>query len=282
MSRQSNIKWRIQDERELAQVARDFNRKLSRLIDANPNNASIYPKFYNPATQQLESEISISNLKELIATRADYNRYVNMLKRFLKEGAEDVVDAPGNDYGTKTTRWHIQEMSRLKGNVNRKKKARLEEFKNIEMASSQGSLGYSLGDRFGMGLASRNQLSPTKAFTPSQSQSDINYKLSSLMKQSKSSYYRDKAQILKDNYIRELERNYNRKDVAGVIKVIKKMDNELFVLKFEAHGDKMELVYPPERGTSEYQANVEELVGYWISSNPIQLTPAVISTLLNL
>ena len=30
MSRQSNIKWRIQDERELAQVARDFNRKLDR------------------------------------------------------------------------------------------------------------------------------------------------------------------------------------------------------------------------------------------------------------
>ena len=133
-----------------------------------------------------------------------------------------------------------------------------------------------------MGLASRNQLSPTKAFTPSQSQADINYKLSSLIKQSKSSYYRDKAQILKDNYVRELERNYNRKDVAKVIDVINKMDNELFVLKFEAHGDKMELAYPPERGTSEYQANVEELVGYWISSSPIQLTPAILSTLLNL
>lgn len=282
MSRQSNIKWRIQDERELAQVARDFNRKLSRLIDANPANASIYPKFYNPATQQLESEISISNLKELITTRADYNRYVNMLKRFLREGAEDIVDAPGNDYGTKTTRWHIQEMNRLKGNVNRKREARLEEFKAIEMTSSEGSLGYSLGDRFGMGLASRSQLSPTKAFTPSQGQADINFKLSSLMKQSKSSYYRDKVQILKDNYIRELERNYNRRDVSGVIDVINKMDNELFVLKFEAHGDKMELVYPPEKGTPEYQANVEELVGYWISSNPVQLTPAVVSTLLNL
>ena len=282
MSRQSNIKWRIQDERELAQVARDFNRKLSRLIDANPNNVNIYPQFYNPATQQLESEVSISNLKELITTRADYNRYVNMLKRFLKDGAETIVDAPGNDYGTKTTKWHIQEMNRLKGNVNRKKEARLEEFKDIEMASSEGSLGYSLGDRFGMGLASRNQLSPTRAFTPSQSQADINFKLSSLIKQSKTTYYSDKAQILKNNYVRELERNFNRKDVAKVIDVINKMDNELFVLKFEAHGDKLELVYPPERGTPEYQANVDELVGYWISSNPIQLTPAILSTLLNL
>ena len=54
MSRQSNIKWRIQDERELAQVARDFNRKLDRLVQDNPKLAYIYPKFYNDKTKQLE------------------------------------------------------------------------------------------------------------------------------------------------------------------------------------------------------------------------------------
>ena len=43
------------------------------------------------------------------------------------------------------------------------------------------------------------------------------------------------------------------------------MDNEEFVLKFEAHGDGMEMVYPPERGTSEYEANLEELKRYWMS-----------------
>ena len=41
------------------------------------------------------------------------------------------------------------------------------------------------------------------------------------------------------------------------------MDNEEFVLKFEAHGDGMEMVYPPERGTPEYEANLEELRTYW-------------------
>ena len=282
MSKQYNIKWRLKDERELGQVARDFNRKLGRLIDANPRAKNILPQFYNPSTQQLESEISVNTLKSLITTRADYNRYIGMLKRFLKEGAEEIVDAPGNQYGTKTTKWHIQEMGRLKGIVNRRKQERLDLFKDIEMASSEGSLGYSLGERFGMGLASRNQLSPTNSFTPSQTQADVNFKLSSLMKQSKTEYYNEKDEILKNNYIRELERNFNREDVADVINAIRNMDNDLFVLKFEAHGDAMEMVYPPERGTPEYEAYVEELRSYWLNTNPLQLTPAILGTLLNM
>ena len=282
MSKQYNIKWRLEDERELGQVARDFNRKLGRLLDANPKSKNVLPQFYNPLTNQLESEISVTTLKSLISTRADYNRYIGMLKRFLKEGAEEIVDAPGNQYGTKTTRWHIQEMGRLKGIVNRRKQERLEMFKDIEMASSEGSLGYSLGERFGMGLAARNQLSPTNSFTPSQTQIDVNFKLSSLMKQSKTEYYNEKDAILKNNYIREIERNFNREDVADVIKAIRNMDDDLFVLKFEAHGDGMEMVYPPERGTPEYEANVEELSNYWLNTDALQLTPAILATLLNM
>ena len=263
-------------------MARDFNRKLGRLIDADPKTKNILPQFYNPSTQQLESEISVNTLKCLITTRADYNRYIGMLKRFLKEGAEEIVDAPGNQYGTKTTKWHIQEMGRLKGIVNRRKQERLEMFKDIEMASSEGSLGYSLGERFGMGLASRNQLSPTNSFTPSQTQTDVNFKLSSLMKQSKTEYYNEKDELLKNNYIRELERNFNREDVSDIINAIRNMDNDLFVLKFEAHGDRMEMVYPPERGTPEYKAHVEELRNYWLNTNALQLTPAILGTLLNM
>lgn len=282
MPKQYNIKWRIEDERKLSKVARDFNNKLNRLIDKNPNNKNILPQFYNPDTKQLESQITVATLKSLITSRSDYNRYVGMLERFLKEGAEEIVDAPENQYGSKTTRWHIQEMGRLKGIANRRKQERLESFKDIQMASSEGELGYSLGERFGMGLASRNQLTPTNSFTPSQTQIDINFKLSSLMKQSKSSYYNEKDLILKNNYIRELERNFNRSDVADVINAIKSMDNDLFVLKFEAHGDEMEMVYPPAKGTSEYQAYVEELRNYWINTNALQLTPAILATLLNI
>ena len=264
MSRSHNIRWRLQDERELASVARDVNRKLGRLLDQNPKIGSVLPQFYNPSTEQLESWVNVENLKQLISTRRDYNRYLGMLKRFTREGAEEIVDAPDNEYGTRTTRWHIDEMKRLEKIVNRKKKIRLKEIENVEMASGEGKLGYTVGERFGMGTAERNQLTPSRAFTPSQGQQDINFKLGSLMKQSGSNYYKEKDALLKENFIRELQRNYNRDDVKDVIRSIKKMDDRVFALKFVAHGDKMEQVYPPERGTPEYQANVEELKAYYV------------------
>lgn len=282
MSKRYNIKWRLEDERELASVARDFNRKLGRLIDKNPKLSSILPQFYNPSTEQLESSVNVNNLKQVITTRRDYNRILNMLKRFLKEGAEEIVDAPGNEYGSRTTKWHIREMGRLKAIVNQRKKLRLEDINAIEMASSEGKLGYTVGERFGMGSAARNQLTPSQSFTPSQSQKDINFKLASLMKQSDTGYYNEKDAILKENFIRELKRNYNRKDVKKVISAIQEMDNDLFVVKFEAHGDKMEQVYPPELGTPEYESNVEELNSYWLESGEIELTPAILATLLNM
>lgn len=265
MSRQSNIKWRIQDERELAQVARDFNSKVSGLIKSNPSLKSVLPKFYNPSTQQLESEVAVTTLKSVISSRSDYKRVINMLKAFMKEGAEDIVDAPDNDYETKTTRWHVQVMNRLANTSNRRKKERLDKLKDVEMRLGKEGLGYTIGERFGMGTASKVQLSPTKPFTPSQTSIDINFKLSSLLKQNKANYYRDKDKELKENFIREIKRNYGRKDAGDVIKSIREMDNEEFVLKFEAHGDGMEMVYPPERGTPEYEANLEELRTYWTS-----------------
>lgn len=265
MSRQSNIKWRIQDERELAQVARDFNRKVNGLIKSNPDMKSVLPKFYNPLTQQLESEVTVSTLKSVIGSRNDYKRVIRMLKGFMKEGAEEVIDAPDNEYGTKTTKWQTQVMNRLANTSNRRKRERLDKIKDVEMRLGNEGLGYTIGERFGMGAASKVQLSPTKPFTPSQTSRDINFKLSSLLKQNKSNYYKEKDRELKENFIKEIKRNYGSKDAGDVIKSIQEMDNEEFVLKFEAHGDGMEMVYPPERGTSEYEANLEELKRYWMS-----------------
>lgn len=265
MSRQSNIKWRIQDERELAQVARDFNRKLDRLVENNPKNASALPKFYNAATDRLESYIAVENLKTLITSRADYNRIVNMLKRFMREGAEEIIDAPENEYGTRVTKWQAQEMNRLASAVNRGKAKRLAEVEKLEMETGSGKLGYTLGDRFGMGLASKVQLAPTKAFVPSQVSRDINFKFGSLLKQRDSGYYKNKDAALKANFIRELERNYAKKDIKDVIKAIKETPDDVFVLKFEAHGDGFEIAYPMENNSDEYEGFIEELKAYWIT-----------------
>ena len=282
MSKQYNIKWRVQDEKELRRVARNFNDKLRRLVKANPENKNILPQFYNENTDQFESRITVETLKGLIQTRQDFNRQLNMLKRFSKRGAERIVEAPENEYGTKTTLWQRQETARMVGLVNRRRQERLDRLNLVEMANSEGKLGYTLGQMFGMGLASVNKLKPTKAFTKSQSQTDLKYKLRSLMGESRKNYYRDRDQLLKDNYIKALTENYAESDIRDVISAIRSMDSDLFVLKFEARGDKFEMAYPPDRGSEEYNNYVSELKGYWLKTDSLlDLSTALTSTLLN-
>ena len=141
MSGSYNIKWREQDEKELRRVVRNFNNKLQRLVKKSPENKNILPQFYNEDAQQFESRLTIDMLKGLIQTRADYNRELNMLKRFSKRGAERIVEAPDNTYGSKTTVWQKQEMGRMAGLVNRRRQERLDKLNLVEMMDSQGSNG---------------------------------------------------------------------------------------------------------------------------------------------
>ena len=280
MPKQYNIKWRVKDEQELRRVARNFNDKLRRLIKAHPENRNILPQFYNPSKDQFESRITVENLKQLIQTRADYNRYLNMLERFSERGAERIIDAPTNEYGSKTTVWQKQEVARLVAIVNKKRQERLDALNLVEMANAEGKLGYTLGEMFGMGLASVNKLAPTKGYTKGQSQTDIKYKLRALLNESRSRYHADRDKILKENYITSLEENYNKKDIQDVIAKIRGMDMDLFVLKFEAKGDAFEFSYPPDKDT--YEQYLSELKGYWLGNTSItELSTALTSTLLN-
>lgn len=265
MPKQSNIKWRVQDEQELRRVARNFNDKLRRLVKENPQNKNILPQFYNERTDQFESRITIKTLKDMIGTRSDYNRTLNMLKRFSRKGAETIIEAPDNEYGTKTTKWQRQETARLTAIVNRKRQERLDRLNMVEMMNSQGKLGYTVGQMFGMGLASKNKLSKTKGFTPSQTQTDVKWKFRGLLTESEQKYYADRDRILKDNYIRTLEQNYCKEDIQDVIDAIKRMNHETFILKFEAKGDAFEFAYPPD--SEQYKAYLSELKGYWLNTN---------------
>ena len=281
MSRQYNIKWREQDEKELRRVARNFNAKLNRLVKTHPENANILPKFWNDKTGEFEQKITMDNLHSMIETRKDYNRIIRMLKRFSERGAEEIVEIPGNEYNTKTTKWMMNEMNRMRGIVNVKRQVRLDDLTNLEMMNASGLLGYTLGQRFGMGLASKNQLSPTKSFTRGQSQKDVYAKWRSLLGESKSKYHEDRDEFLKENYIKELQKNYDVDDIKEVIDAIKKMDAGMFYLKFEARGDRFESAYPPDRGSEEYWGYVEELQNYWMDEfTPLDIRP-YLTTLLN-
>lgn len=281
MPRQYNIKWREQDEKELRRVVRNFNDKLRRLVKKNPANSNILPQFWNEKTQEFENRITIEQIKELIGTRQDYNRQLNMLKRFSRRGAERIVET-GSDYGARTTKWQEQEQKRLVQTINRRRKARLDTLNAIEVMNASGKLGYTLGQMFGMGLAEQNKLKPTQAFTRGQTQKDIKWKWRALQTEVKDTYYNERDEMLKENYIKALTENFDADDIKDVIANIRSMGSDEFYLKFEAKGDAFEWAYPPKKGTQEYSDYVSELSGYWEKGSLLDMSPTLTSVIVGM
>lgn len=89
MAKQYAIKWRPQDYMKLGRAVAQFNRKI-RKIQTEEN------KMYLPAFERYEWQ------KENIKTRQEFNRVINMLKSFSKEGAEELIESPS---GEKITKW---------------------------------------------------------------------------------------------------------------------------------------------------------------------------------
>lgn len=281
MPRRYNIRWREQDEKELRRVVRNFNDKLRRLVKKNPANSNILPQFWNEKTQEFENRITIGQIKELIDTRQDYNRQLNMLKRFSRRGAERIVET-GSDYGARTTKWQEQEQKRLVQTVNRRRKARLETLNAVEMMNASGKLGYTLGQMFGMGLAEQNKLKPTQAFTRGQTQKDIKWKWRALQTEVKDTYYNERDEMFKENYIKAITENFDENDIKDVIANIRSMSSDEFYLKFEAKGDAFEWVYPPKKGTPEYSDYVSELRGYWQKGSFLEMSPTLTSVMVGM
>ena len=263
MSKFYNIKWRTQDEREARRIIRNFNDKVKREIARNPRNKSALPQFFNPNTGEFENRITFQNFKNMIDTRADYNRELNALKRFSKRGAEEVIDIPGNYNEARTTRWQLQELSRRTSIINQKRKAKLEKKQAIEMVDTLGKTGYTYGEALRMGLIQDNVLKPTTPYTEGMQQGDIKRKYRSLMIESQQKYYSKKDIQLKENFIKGLVQSFTQDEVREVITKIREMDADEFLVMFDAKaGGAFQDIYFPNQADRE--AYLNEIKRYWL------------------
>lgn len=250
MSKYHKINWRESDTKELNRVVKNFNSKINRLAKKDNSLVNILPE-----------KVKVSELKELIKTRQDLHRELNMLKRFSRKGSEKVVVIPENDNNLQVTKWQLTEMNRKVGLINRRRKQRLEKLSNIEQKSRGESLGYTKGD-IGMGKATEVSLSPMNAFTRTMSRSDLKMKWKVMMKESQSGFFTEKDFRTRENFIVALERSYNTNDIQDVINVIRKMDIDVFLNQFESEPGMFEFGYPPTQ--DQYDGYVEHLKSIWI------------------
>lgn len=271
MSRQSKIKWSDADRKELERVVKNFNAKISRLAKKNPDMAAALPPKMSLAKRSAEqiaeqratgAAADRIYITELINTRADLKRELNALKRFSKKGAEQLKSIPGNENEIQITKWQYQEMTRRAAVINRRRARRLEQMENIEALQRGEKLGYKRGD-IGMGRADRLALEPIKPFTRTQGRRELGYKLETLYRESRSDYFKERDQLLRDNYIKAIENNYNPDDprIQKVIKKIKGMDLGTFVNNYMAEDPDMEFIYPLNK--EEQDRFISELETIW-------------------
>lgn len=90
----SKIRWNRSDTATLSRAVRDFNKKV-RELKTEEN------KLYLP------DEISYKETKENITTRRELNRMINSLKRFKREGAEELYTTQA---GEQMTKWERKEL----------------------------------------------------------------------------------------------------------------------------------------------------------------------------
>ena len=94
---ESLIKWRRKDIAKLSYAIRQFNQKRNELL--TDENELYFP-----------SEIEYQEAKRNITTRREFNRYLNMIKRFQEEDATDLYV---NKAGEEMTKWTRRELGRL-------------------------------------------------------------------------------------------------------------------------------------------------------------------------
>lgn len=258
MSRKYNIRWTDADNREIAKAVKNFNAKITRLekkLPAQKKNA-------------LPERVSAKALKDLVTTRQDLKRELNALRRFSERGAEQLVTLPDNDYNTDITKWQRNEMSRRGATINRKRTQRYKDVFELPATSGGKELGYTIGQQqefIGMGKIAENELKPVNVFTPSMTRTGAHHKFRALKIENQDAFWERKEAILRENYINELLKDkFDIADVEDIVEHIENMPFNDFYKTFLQEGGSMEDVYPPKKGSPEYQSQIEHLRSIWM------------------
>lgn len=250
MSKQYNIRWSENDIKELNRSVKNFNAKVKRLEAKYKNSDVILPE-----------RMSVKELREIVTTRRDLQRELKSLQGFTQRGSEEIVDIPNTNNNIQMTKWQREEMSKRAKLINDKRYYRRQKLEDQPLSNQGTALGYTRGD-IGMGKVEANQLKPTKAFTKSMDKYSVAEKMKHLMKESQSDYWRKRDILMRENFIKALEENFNPKDIKDVVEQIRNMDINKFKEKLLSDPEDFNTAYPPDE--EQYEGYLNQLRSTWI------------------
>lgn len=112
--RESVIKWKNEDKKNLKKAVSDFNKKVQKLQKTRKD------------TSYLPQEIDYKGTVEKIATRSELNRILKSLSRFSGNEAYKKATLPS---GQKLTNWEKKELQYQKASAVRRIRRRMKETK---------------------------------------------------------------------------------------------------------------------------------------------------------
>lgn len=235
MQRRYNIKWRAVDEKALSQAVRKFNAKRTRLLKQVPELEEFLP-----------AKKSVKEIRNNITTRQDFKREINSIERFMRKGAEKTIVTKE---GIKTTQYEKRELQIKVQQINKRRK---QELKLLNPSIEKGNLH----------TVQELNLAPQKFNLDRLRKADWEGFKRRIDKQSRSSYYAEKYERYKENYMKGIENVFG---IAGepILELVRKMTGEQLTEAF--YNDvvlEIDFIYDPIDLQAKIDAIIERLNKY--------------------
>ena len=211
----SQINWRQGDFIRLGQAVARFNKKINEL-QAEEN------KLYLPET------ISYKEAKENITTRRELNRLINSLRRFQREGAEDLYITQS---GEEITKWERREL----GIQSRIAQTRLQN--ELKTLNEPTESGFSRAQMGSMRVREINAQIKNLKNIENVVGYEFNRLRDRLSRMGTSDYTMKKAIVFRENYLKEMEKYSHFDNYEKLMKKLRSFTNPVSFFNFVSQNE---------------------------------------------
>lgn len=236
MARFNSIRWRKEDQQKLSRQVRKYNAKITREI----KNGRLPMEFAPP-------RLKVSELRDSIQTRADFNRIINRTQRIFNPDALNTISL---ESGLTLTRYELREAKLSLAAVNRRRAA---ELKRLNPSTYKGT----------MGTIEENNLKPRKIDFSKIPVNRWGETIGALTKQTLDSYYVERQKLYKQNYLKSIYNIFGSNPLVDELAaIIQKIPAEEL---YDAYADdpflQIDFVYDPLDAAMKLETLIERWNG---------------------
>lgn len=211
----ARINWKRGDYISLGRAVSNFNKKI-RELQAEEN------KLYLP------DKINYKEAKENITTRKELNRLVNSLRRFQRQGAEDLYTTQAGENITKWERRELGIQSRIAQTRLRAELKNLE--KPLESGYSRVQMGSIRAREIEAQIRNLKQIENKKGY-------EFNNLRQRIMSMGRSDYVMKKATIFRENYLKEMQKYSHFDNYEKLMNKLQSIKNPVAFFNFVSQNE---------------------------------------------